>query len=157
MKLHTASEVISFVKQLENESAKFYQDLSRRYAEGKDPLSFAYLGKDCLSFARENEKNIAQIERAYHGAITDAIEGCFAFDINPDEYMFQTALAEKATFIDALDKAVEIEEKVIKFYSDASEQSKSLLADVSRAFTMIAKKRNSRLTQLIQNYMFCSP
>jgi len=35
MNLHTAFEVINFAKQLENESEKFYQDLFRRYAEGK--------------------------------------------------------------------------------------------------------------------------
>ena len=135
MNLHTASEAISFAKQLENESANFYENLSQR--NGED-------GEIFLSFVKENRKNVAQIERAYYGVITDAIEGCFAFDMNPDEYMFNIELAEKASYSDALDRAIEIEEKIIRFYSDAAEQSKSLLADVPRAFDMIVKKRNNR-------------
>ncbi len=139
MKLHTASETISFAKKLENESAKFYADLSCRYA--KD-------GEVFLRFVKENEKYTVQIERTYYSVITDAIEGCFAFDIETDEYTVETALAEKASYSDALGKAIEIEEKIIKFYSDAAEQSKSLMADVPRVFTMVAKKRSSRIPNL---------
>jgi len=135
MELNTASATISFAKKLEEDSAKFYEDLSQRYAKDVDVL---------LSFAKENRKNIVQIERTYFGVITDAIEGCFAFNINPDEYVFETELAEKASYSDALEKALEIEEKIIKFYSDAAEQSKSLMADIPRAFVMVAKKRDNR-------------
>lgn len=139
MKLHTASETISFAKKLEDESAKFYKDLSQKY--GKDEDAF-------LSFGEENRKNIAQTERAYYGVITDAIEGCFAFDVETDEYTFETELADKANYADALSRAIEIEEKIIKFYSDAAEQSSSLMADVPRAFKMIAKKRRNREEKL---------
>ena len=137
--LHTASEVISFAKKLENESAKFYEDLSQRYAKDVDVL---------LSFANENGKNVVQIERAYYGVITDALEGCFAFNINPDDYAFKTELAEGVSYSDALDKAIELEEKVREFYTVAAEQSKSLMADVPRAFEMVAKKRNNRKAKL---------
>jgi len=139
MKLHTASEVIGLAKKLENESAKFYQDLSQKYAKDEDV---------CLSFAKENGKNIVQIERAYYEVITDAIEGCFAFGIEPDEYTFETTLAEKASYSDALDKAIEMEEKILKFYSAAAEQSKSLMADVPRTFLMVARKRDNRIPKL---------
>ena len=139
MKLQTTSEVISFARQLENESASFYENLSQKYTKDEEVF---------LSFAKENGKNVAQVERAYYEAITDAIEGCFAFDINPDEYTFTTELSEKATYSEALDKALEMEGKIIKFYSDAAEQSKSLLADVPRALVLIAKKRQNREPQL---------
>ena len=139
MNLHTASETISFARKLENESAKFYQDLALKYTKDKDVF---------LSFAKENGKNVVQIERAYYGVISDAIEGCFAFNINPDEYALKTELAEKASYSDALAKAVEIEERIIKFYSDAAEQSKSLMADVPRSFTMVARKRSNRILTL---------
>jgi len=135
MELNTASATISFAKKLEEDSAKFYEDLSRRYVKDVDVL---------LSFAKENSKNIVQVERVYYGVITDAIEGCFAFNMNPDDYAFKTELAEGTSYSDALAKAVEMEEKIIKFYSDAAEQSKSLMADVPRAFTIIAKKRDNR-------------
>ena len=45
MILQTASEVISFTKELENKSAAFYQDLSQRYTEDEDVF---------LSFVKEN-------------------------------------------------------------------------------------------------------
>lgn len=139
MNLHTASEVISFARKLENESAKFYQDLSQKYAQDKDVF---------LSWAKENAKNIVQIERAYYGVITDAIEGCFAFDVNPTRYALETELAEKASHTDALAKATEMEEKIVRFYSDAAEQAKSLMADVPRNFVIIARKRNERISRL---------
>jgi len=139
MKLHTASEVISFAKELENQSARFYENLSRRYARDEDFFQ---------SLAKENGKNIVQIKTAYYSVITDAIEGCFAFDIDSDEYMLETELADKGSYLDALDKAVGIEEKMIKFYSDAAQQSKSMMADVSRNFVIVANKRNKRIPKL---------
>ena len=135
MELNTASATISFAKKLEEDSAKFYRDLAQRHVKDRDIF---------LSFAKENGKNIVQVERAYYGVITDALEGCFAFNINPDDYAFKTELAEGVSYSDALDKAIELEEKVGEFYTVAAEQSKSLMADVPRAFEMVAKKRNNR-------------
>ena len=135
MKLNTASEVISFTKKLEEQSATFYKELSQRYVKDEDIF---------LSFVKENKKNIIQVERAYYGVISDALEGCFAFNIDPDEYPFETELSEKARYSEALERAMDIEEIIIKFYSDAAEQSKSYMADVPRAFKMVAKKRGNR-------------
>jgi hypothetical protein len=139
MKLQTASAAISFAKRLEEESAKFYQELSQRYAEGSDTF---------LSFAKENGKNAMQIERTYYGVISDAIESCFAFDIEPDEYKLETTLSENLNYAGALARAIEMEEKIRKFYGDAAEQSKSLMADVPRLFNLIAKKRSDRIAKL---------
>ncbi len=139
MIVNTCSGAMSFAKELENESAKFYQNLSQKFVKDRDLF---------LSFAEENEGYVTQIERAYYGVITDAIEGCFAFNINTEDYVFRTELAEKAASSEALARAMEIEEKIIKFYTDAAEQSKSLMADVPRAFRLVAKKRTNRLTIL---------
>jgi len=139
MIINTCSGAMSFAKDLENESAQFYQNLSQRLVKDKDIF---------LSFVKENGEYIMQIERAYYGVITDAIEGCFAFNIDTEEYAIRMDLAEKANYSEALAKAIEIEEKIIKFYSDAAEQSKSLMADVPRAFKMVAKKRNNRYSIL---------
>ena len=139
MIINTCSGAMSFAKELENESAQFYQNLSQRFVKDKEAF---------LSFAKENGEFIIQIERAYYGVITDALEGCFAFHINPEEYTLKTELAEKAIYSEALGRAIEIEEKIIKFYSDAAEQSKSLMADVPRAFRMVVKKRNNRQSTL---------
>ena len=139
MILHTASEVISFVRKLEEDSAKYYEDLAGRYTEHKEIL---------LSFARENKKNITHIERAYYGIITDALEGCFSFNINPDEYAIGIEIPENAQQSETLKQAADMEEKIIKFYHDAAEQSKSFMGDVARAFTLVAKKRGLREQRL---------
>ena len=139
MELNTASAAIGFAKALEEDSAKFYEDLSRRYPQNEEVF---------LSLAKENRKNAAQVQRVYYEVITDAIEGCFAFSMNPDEYTLKTELAKETGYTEALEKAVEIEDRTINFYMDAAEQSKSLLADVPRAFTMIARKREQRLPVL---------
>ena len=142
MKLHTTSEVISLAKNLENQTAKFYENLSQEYVREEEDKELL------LSLARENRKNITQIERAYYGVITDAIEGCFAFDLEADEYALETTLPESANCSGALNKAVEIEEKMVKFYSEAAEQSKSLMADVPETFMAIARKRTARVPRL---------
>jgi len=139
MKLQTAAEVISFAKKLEDESAKFYENLSQKYAKDEDTFR---------SFAKENGKYVIQFQRAYYSVISDAIEGCFAFAINPDEYSFEIELAGNTSYYDALHTALEMEERMIKFYSDAAEQSMPLMADVPRVFALIAKKRQSRKPKL---------
>ena len=139
MKLQTSSAAISFAKKLEEESANFYQELAQKYAESKESF---------LLFATKNKKNGVQIERAYYEVITDAIEGCFAFEMDSGEYEIETSLEDKASYADALAKAIEIEEKMKRFYEDAAEQSKSLMADVPRTFVRIANKRGERIAKL---------
>jgi len=140
MELNTASEAISFSRELEGESAKFYENLAQRYVEGKEIF---------LSFAKENNKNIVQTERAYFGVISDALEGCFSFKgIDTDNYSIETTLSEGRSYVDALNVAVAVEEKIVKFYMDAAEVSKSLMADVPQAFERITKKRNERILKL---------
>jgi len=139
MPLNTASEVISLARQLEEDCAKFYELLAQRYL--KD-------GETFLSLAEESRKNIVQVERAYYGVITDALEGCFAFSINQNEYLFSAELSEKISYTKVLGWAIDMEKKIGEFYSDAGEQSKSLMADVPRAFAMMAKKRGGRISIL---------
>ena len=139
MELNTASQVISFAKKLEEDGVRFYEDLTQQYTKVRETL---------LSFVQENRRNIVQIERTYYGVITDAIEGCFSFKINPDGYTLGTELTKNMEYSDALTQAVKMEEKIIEFYSDAAKQSKTLLADVRRVFTMVAKKRGNHIQRL---------
>jgi hypothetical protein len=137
--ISTCSEAISLSRNLEKGSAELYKILAERIAEKRDLF---------LSYAEENEKYIKLIERAYYGVISDALEGCFAFSLNPEEYSMETGLAGDATFAEAIQRALKIEEKIIEFYNVAAEQSKSLMADVPRAFMLVVKKRNKRQSML---------
>lgn len=139
MMLQTASGVISFARALEVDSAAFYETLAQRFAQNQESF---------LLIAGENRKYLAQIERAYYSVITDAIEGCFAFAIEADIYGFDTTLSESAGYAEALDKACRIEEKIIRFYSDAAAQARTLMADVPRAFAAVARKREGRRAKL---------
>jgi rubrerythrin len=141
MRLHTTSEVISLARKLESESANLYRDLSRRYAKDADVFT---------SFARENEANIVQIERAYYGVITDAIEGGFAFDMESEDFTFEAVLAKDAGYSDALDKVISTENNIIEFYLNAARQSDALMADIPGAFRRVARKREARRAKLQQ-------
>jgi hypothetical protein len=139
MIIHTCSEGITLAKKLENDSAGLYEALSAKFSNESETF---------LAFAKENKKNIVQIERAYFGVITDAIEGCYAFNLNPEDYAINVNLKAGAARAEALKQAVKVEETIIQFYNQAAEQSQPLMADVPRNFSMIAKKRNARLTKL---------
>jgi hypothetical protein len=99
MGISTCSGAISLSRELENESAKFYQELSKRFEKDKDLF---------LAFAKENAKYVTQIERAYYGVITDAIEGCFAFDLNPEDFQIKAAPSKDASYSNALKEALAI-------------------------------------------------
>ena len=135
MELNTASSVISFARELEETSARFYEGLAGQYPTSEEVFT---------GYAKENRKFIKQFETAYYGVITDAIEGCYAFNIDPDKYQLNTELTAGVAVVEAAGKALEIEDSLVRFYTDAAAQSKSLMADVPRAFTLIAKKRSGR-------------
>ena len=139
MIIHTASEGVTLAKKLENDSAGFYETLAQKFSNQSENF---------LAFAKENKRNVTQIERAYYGVITDAIEGCYAFNLNDDDYSINTTLASDAGISTAVKQAVQLEEKIVQFYKTAAEQSGSLMADVPRTFSMIAKKRENRVAKL---------
>ena len=138
MELCTTSETISFAKALEEESGEFYEILAKRYEQAKD----------LLPFKEENRKYAIQIQRAYQSVITDAIEGCYAFKLESDDYTLDTNLPEGAGFSDAMQMALAMEEKIIDFYTTAAEQSMSLMADIPRNFKIVVKKRGKRIDRL---------
>lgn len=139
MKLCTASETISFIREFENQAADFYQSLAGQIPSQKDSFE---------KIANENRKFAKQIQMAYQSVITDAIEGCYAFDIERDDWVFDTEAPGGGDLGAAAAKAKALEEKIIAFYTLAAEQSGSLLADVPRTFKLVVKKRNKRLDGL---------
>ena len=140
MTLNTTAEVISLAKSLEEESAAFY----RRLAE-----SYVIDSGNFISFADENRKYLTQVERAYYGVISDALEGCFSFNIDPQKYTLDTGINGDMPYAGALNRAVAMEEKIIGFYVEAARQSESLMADIPRAFKMVARKKGERVARLM--------
>jgi len=139
MQLNTSASVISFAKQLEADSAGFYEKMAERYPKTTELY---------LTFSKENSNYATMIQRAYYGVITDAIEGCFAFSVETDKYTFEREPAKELGHADALNQAIDMEQKLISFYTDAAEQSKAFMADVPRTFLIVAKKRRGREDKL---------
>ncbi len=139
MIIHTASEGITLARQLEGDSAQFYEEIAKKFPSDADTL---------MSFVSENKKFISQIERAYYGVITDAIEGGYAFNLDTENYALKTEIPETPVYSDILKKAAESEDKIISFYTEAAEQSRGLMADVPRNFLLVAKKRETRKSKL---------
>jgi hypothetical protein len=139
MQLNTSASVISFAKQLEADSAGFYEKMAEKYPKAAEVF---------LTFSKENNKYTTTIQRAYYGVITDAIEGCFAFSVETDKYTFEREPAKEPGFADALNQAINMEQKLISFYTDAAEQSKAFMADVPRTFLIVARKRSDREDKL---------
>lgn len=138
MRLNTASEAISFLKKLEVRSIDFYVILSKHNQDTEELF---------LGFVKESRKNITNIERTYFGVITDALEGCFAFDLDPSKYQIEEYMP-KGNFVEDITAALHMETQIIKFYEDAAAQSKGLMADVPRVMERIAKSRQNRIARI---------
>lgn len=142
--LNTASAVISFYGRLEDQAGKFYADLAQKYVEDRETF---------LAFAKESGKHKEIVSRAYQEVITDAIEAGFSFaGLNESDYQVKTELLGAMSYPDALQIALELEEKIHRFCIDASERSRSLLADIPQAFERVAKRKGERKLKLKELY-----
>ena len=143
MELYTASAIMSFYDKLEEQTARFYEDLvdNEKYIEGKEIF---------LAFAREDKKHREIVLRAYREVITDAVEVGFSFTgLHESDYSIDTELTEDLSYSDILRKALEIEEKIYKFCVDVSEKSRGLLDDISHVFERVAKRKAERKLRLM--------
>jgi rubrerythrin len=136
MELNTASAIINFALKLEDDAANFYESAARQYGELEELFE---------GFAKENVKFAKTVKRAYYEVISDALEAGFSFaGINANDYAIETGLPEGKSQVEVLEKAFQIEEKMEEFYSAAAGRSKSLMADIPRAFERLAERRAER-------------
>lgn len=134
--MDTASAALSFHRQLQEQAAKFYEELARRFAKDKDTF---------LVFAKEHMKHQKEVQRAYNYIITDAMEACFAFEgMNEEDYQIDIELKKDLNYEDALSKAINIEEKTYNFCVDGAKRSRGLLHDVPEALDFVAKQTTRR-------------
>jgi hypothetical protein len=136
VKLHTASELISLARRLEDESAGFYEKLA---SNERNPQPW-------YDYVKENGQNVKNVQRAYNSAISDALESGFAFDVEASDFEF--SVPTQASHSEIVKGAIDIETKMARLYEIAAEQSQSLLPDVSRAMKVIHRKRQMRLDML---------
>ena len=140
--LNTASAIISFFGRLEDQIIELYENLAanEKYSEAKDTF---------LALAKDNKRDRETVQRVYQEVVTDAIETGFSFTgLNEDDYQISTELAEGLSYSNVVRMAIDAEDKSSKFCIDASESSRSLLADIPQAFEWVAKRKNRRKEQL---------
>ena len=136
----TASAIISYSEKLEEESSRFYEKLAEKFSENKELF---------LGFAQQGRKNKVMITRTYQETISDALEACFSFKgLKLPDHTIQTSATENAGYAGALKTAIELEDKACRFYLDAAECGKTLLATIPRAFKKAAEERNKRRLKL---------
>lgn len=139
MRIHTSSEGVTLAKHLEMKTAQFYEEVAKQYLEIADAFR---------TFASENLKNVRHIEQTYFGVSSDAIEGGFCLDLEPDNFALDTTIPASSTCEHVLIQATQIEQSILAFYSTAGAQMTALMADLSQAFGQLAKKRQKRLLAL---------
>ena len=140
--LNTASAIISFFGRLEDQIIELYENLAanEEYSEAKDTF---------LVLAKDNKRDRETVQRVYQEVVTDAIETGFSFTgLNEDDYQISTELAEGLSYSNVVRMAIDAEDKSSKFCIDASESSRSLLADIPQSFEWVAKRKNRRKEQL---------
>jgi len=136
----TASAIISFAQKLENDSTIFYKELIEMHVQDRETFS---------TFAEEGKRNKVLVTRTYQETISDAIEACFSFrGLDLNDYMTELTLTRNMSYPNALKKAIELEDKAVKFYLDVAERSDSLLATIPRAFRKVAERRGNRKLKL---------
>jgi hypothetical protein len=144
MLLHTASEGISFAKTLEATTAQFYEAMAQRFSEFRDRA---------LAHAAENRRFAGTIQRVYQEVITDAIEGCYCFQLETEDFGLPVADPVVGSVHEAVGQAIAVEKIMVDFYSSAKKQADTLMADIPRAFGVIIRKRNQRLEELESTFL----
>jgi hypothetical protein len=136
----TASGIISFTQRLEDRLTEFYEGLAERFPEQ---------GKAFHTFAKESRKNKKLVVRTYRETITDAFEACFSFaGFDVQAYEVDTTLAPDTGYVQALEKAIELEDLAREFHLEVAERSQSLLATIAMAFERVAKRRSKQRAKL---------
>lgn len=135
----TCAAIVSLAEKIEDDSSQFYEKLADKFVENKEEFH---------SFSKENRKNKILITRTYRETISDALEACFVGGLDLSDDLITIAFEEDTSFVGALKIAIELEDKVAKFYTDIAEKTRSLLATIPMAFRKVAKNRENRKQKL---------
>jgi rubrerythrin len=135
----TCAAIISFAKEIEDNSAEFYRNLADKYPNSRTKF---------LSFSKECRKNKTLITRTYQETISDALEACFITGPKLENYAIRRNIPKTLSPKDALEMAIEIEDEAIEAYLSIAEQTKQLLATIPMAFRTVAKNRKHRRQEL---------
>jgi len=134
--LRTASEVVGFAKDLENELDECADTIGRSWPE---------LAEIASALSIRAGKNVKAIERTYYGGISDALESGFVFQMDVSPLAKACDAQEAETPAEAIRSLVTHCTGTLSFYREAAAQCNRLFTDLSRLFTRIVRERERSL------------
>ena len=139
MPLTNFGAILNFAETVEQDDMEFYRVASSTAAGEPYRLLFEM-------FAKEGKKNIALVQRTRRENVTEMILEPIR-DFVRDSYQLRVDDADGMDSTAILTAAVALENRAIRYYSDAAEKIRAL-PEVSRALKTLAKKRTQRLGQI---------
>lgn len=136
----TASSVITFAKEVEDRTSSFYEALAEAFPQQEELF---------LVFAKRARRNRTAVTRTYQETVSDALETSFSFrDVDLTSYCLDVTLGENPRLVEALEKAIRLEENAVRFYQDVADRSEGLLATIPMMFARVARERRKRKEKL---------
>jgi rubrerythrin len=139
MPLTNFGAILNFAEKVEQEDMEFYRQASSSAAAEPYRLLFEM-------FFREGKKNISLVQRTRRENVTEMILEPIR-DFVRERYQEPVVDVEGMDLPAILSSADAVENRAIRYYSDAAEKI-SALPEVSRALKTLAKKRTKRLGQV---------
>lgn len=134
MPLTNFGAILNFAEALEKSDMEFYSQVS------------ASRGELFASLAKENKKNMALVQRTRRENVTEMILEPIR-DFARDSYQVSLPAADGLDSGGILEAAVALENRAIRYYTDAAEKIRAL-PEVARALKALAKKRRKRLERV---------
>ena len=139
MPLTNFGAILNFAEKVEQEDMEFYRKVSSTAAAEPYRLLFDM-------FVGEGKKHISLVQRTRRENVTEMILEPIR-DFVRDSYQLTVDDAGAMDSTAILTAAVALENRAIRYYSDAAEKIRAL-PEVSRALKTLAKKRTQRLGQI---------
>ncbi|MBW2430622.1 MAG: ferritin-like domain-containing protein [Deltaproteobacteria bacterium] len=139
MPLENFGSILNFAEELESQDQEFYEAVAGNPACSDHKLMFE-------QFAANAKKNVKTVQRTRRENVTEMIlEPIKDFVRAPFCEVCQTAPG--MTVEDALATAKRLEDRAVRYYSEAAAKIKAL-PEVARALKLLAKKHNIHLQSL---------
>ena len=139
MPLTNFGAILNFAEKVEQDDMEFYRKASSTAAAEPFRLLFEM-------FSREGRKNLSLVLRTRRENVTEMILEPIR-DFVRDSYQQSVADAQGMDRAAILAVALSLENRAIRYYTDAAEKIRAL-PEVSRALKSLAKKRTKRLGQI---------
>jgi len=139
MPLENFGSILNFAEELESQDQEFYEALAGNPACGDHKQLFE-------QFAADAQKNVKTVQRTRRENVTEMIlEPIKDFVRAP--FCEECQAASSMSLEDALATAKRLEDRAIRYYTDAAAKIKAL-PEVARALKLVGKKHNAHLERL---------